>query len=218
MNTLFSRHWFASLALAAFVATIASPAAAMTFRKVDGPDCGERVCIAASGEIDTATAGEFKRFIKRERVSSGAVVFLDSEGGNVMQALALGDLIRKSGMSTRVQAYDAGAGQLTDGGECASACVYAFLGGVERSVARGGKLGVHQLYSTQGDLSSSDAQWLVGLIAVHIRKLGGEMDILMTALRTPAPGMHWLSSSELRRYRVVTSDTWTMASTEVSGL
>lgn len=204
------KKFFANLALALAALTIASPATAMTFEKVSNGVCGEQACIVAKGEIEIDTAKDFRRFYQRERPARGTVVLLNSEGGNVMQALALGEMIRKAGLSTRVHAVDAQTG---DGrGVYASACVYAFMGGVQRSVGEGSRLGVHQLHLRAGELSAADSQFLVSLIAEHILTLGGGMDILLTALNTPSHSMHWLSSSELRRFSVVTAENRELAS------
>lgn len=211
---------FASLVFALSTLIVASPAAAMTFEKVSNGACGERVCIVAMGEINASAAKNFRRFYHRERPAAGAVVMLNSEGGNVMQALALGELIRKAGLSTMVQAVDSGTGEARRGAVCASACVYAFMGGVERSVGEGAKLGVHQLYLREGELSTADSQLLVSLIAQHILSLGGEMNILLAALSTPSSSMHWLSSSELRDFSVVTARSRELAqvSSSLSGV
>jgi hypothetical protein len=122
------------LVLAASLA-FAAPAAAMTFERVtDAPGCESRACIVAMGEIEADTARQFARLLRQEKPAAGAVVILDSEGGDLLQGLALGGEIRKAGLSTRVQRYDRAARAFADGGVCASACAYAFLGGVTRSV------------------------------------------------------------------------------------
>ena len=63
-------------------------------------------------------------------------VVLNSPGGSVGDALAMGRLIRESKLATEVEA----------GKFCASSCPLVFVGGVER---RGDKaaIGVHQVFA-----------------------------------------------------------------------
>jgi hypothetical protein len=199
----------AALALAAALMVLASPAAAMTFTAVAASGgCGEQTCIQASGPIDKDSVAAFQAFVRAHRIEPGAVVALNSEGGVLLFGMALGDEIRKDGLSTTVQAAASTPGSpLPD--ECASACVFSFLGGVERSVGKGARLGVHQIYSNgqaRDALSVADAQWLTSLAAAHIDRMGGRLGILVLCLRTPPQDIHWFSVSELDRLDVVTTD------------
>lgn len=177
----------------------AGPAAAMTFQITGGGECDNRTCVSASGEIGDHAADEFAAFVKANNIRPGALLVLDSPGGSLTQGLALGGKIRRAGFSTTVQ---------VPGGVCASACVYAFLGGVERTVAQGAKLGVHQVYARGGSslaLQVSDTQLLLSLVATHIRRMGASMDVFTLALGTPPESMYWMSTSELSRFAVVTA-------------
>jgi hypothetical protein len=177
----------------------ATPAAAMTFKMTSGGECANRTCLSASGEIDDDTVDQFSAFVKANRIVAGALVVLDSPGGSLTQGLALGGQIRRAGFSTTVQ---------VPGGVCASACVYAFLGGVERTVAHGAKLGVHQIYSRNGSalaMQVSDTQLLLSLVAIHIRRMGASMDVFTLGLMTPPEDMYWMSTAELSRFAVVTA-------------
>ena len=53
-------------------------------------------------------------------------------GGRQAAAYALFDMFRKRGLATHVE------------GDCLSACTIAFLGGVDRSISPGGRLGFHR--------------------------------------------------------------------------
>lgn len=173
----------------------------MTFEMISG--CGGKTCILASGLIDKDSVGDFQAFAKKHQVAPGAVVALNSEGGVLLYGLALGDQIRKAGLSTTLQ--DSASGP----SECASACVFTFMGGVERSVGKGARVGVHQIYSdtkARDSLSVSDAQYLTSLVALHIDKMGGRLGILILALRTSPESIHWFSASELSTLSVTTAD------------
>ncbi len=60
-------------------------------------------------------------------------VRFDSRGGNLEAGIAIGEQIRARRVATRV----------TRGSVCASACVYAFLGGLVRMVDADGRIGIH---------------------------------------------------------------------------
>ncbi len=59
-------------------------------------------------------------------------IVLASTGGNIYEARGLANAIRQNGLNTKVI------------GECSSACTTVFIGGAERRLASGGKLGFHQ--------------------------------------------------------------------------
>lgn len=186
---------------------VGSAAKAMTFDRVTAaPGCAERLCIAAQGEIDADTVRDFRKAIRGHERTQGGAVYLHSEGGDLLQGLALGGELRKAGFATRVQRYDGATGTFAGDGVCASACAYAFLGGVARTLAPDARYGLHQLHAPYGALSASDTQALAALIAVHVQRMGGGMDLLICALRTPPHRMHWLSQRELVSFGVITTD------------
>lgn len=181
-------------------------ALAMTFERLDqGPLCRANACILATGEIEKGAAEEFTTFARTHRVPRGATVIFDSPGGVLLESLKLGRAIREAGLFTAVGRYEDGF--FTTGGECISACAYAFLGGVQRRVAGDGRVGVHQFAAaidSQG-LTASDAQALMGLIVIYLDRMIGKTTVLTIAAATPPANTRWLSTGELRRYAVVTN-------------
>ncbi len=175
-------------------------ASAMTFEMTSAGACSATPCIAATGEIEGATSGQFKAFIIANHVQPGATVALQSFGGDLAQGLMLGAQIRAAGLSTLVQ------GSGLEGGACASACAYAFLGGVKRTLTADSRVGVHQMRSLPGAplLGASKGQTLLSQVVVHIRAMGCAMDVFTIALATPAEKMHWFSTAELKRFSLVT--------------
>jgi hypothetical protein len=185
-------------------------AAAMTFEAIADPaECPASGCILANGDIDATSADQLERFLVEHKVAHGALLVLDSPGGALIQSLELGNVVRGAGLATTVRAYDAKTARFRAGGECASACVYAFLGGVERTAGEGARIGVHQPY-TAGDtwaLSAQDGFSLMTQVAVHVKHLCGSLELLIPAMRTPPQQMHWFTQSELTRYAVITRAT-----------
>jgi hypothetical protein len=173
-----------------------------------GRDDARRVCVAASGTIDRATLPELRK-LAHQRLPRGAVILLDSEGGNHVASLAIGDLIRRYGFDTAVAAYDEASGQWRPA-SCASACAYVFIGGVDRSVPEGSRVGVHQLrFVTQAqDGGASEAQTLVAQTGAYLTRMGAKIDVLLLASQTEPETMHWLSRDELVSLQLVNSPAW----------
>ncbi|RWE81636.1 MAG: hypothetical protein EOS49_29475 [Mesorhizobium sp.] len=129
------------------------------------PTCPE--WISAEGSIEAGTPALFKRTLK---VLGGRKlpVVVDSPGGNVEAALALGRLIRKNKLDIAVGKTgltgcqpDAKAckekdgkgaryfgNAYADGAICNSACPLMLAGGVRRVVGQWAHLGVHQITTT----------------------------------------------------------------------
>jgi hypothetical protein len=181
----------------------------MTFTTTKAPAaCQLRECVLATGEIERDSGKQLADFVRQNQVPAGATVVLQSDGGNLLGGLALGSAIRAAKLATDVEMFDARSGEFRAGGLCASACAYAFVGGIHRSVGNGCKLGVHQLAgppSEPWNLSVSDSQWLLSLVAAHLDRMGVDMGVMVLALRTSPQDMHWLSPVELARYSVTNS-------------
>jgi hypothetical protein len=188
----------------------ASAAQAMTFQRITGPsECIVRECVLASGPVDHQAIGGFQELVRSRHIAPGALLVLNSQGGVLLYALRLGEEVRKAGFSTTVGVYEPGAAELQPA-ECSSACAFVFLGGIERGVPAGSKVGVHQIYANlqaRDGLSVGDVQFLTSLCAMHIDNMGGNVGILVEALRTPPEAVHWFSGEELVRLSLVTPHT-----------
>jgi len=154
-----------------------------------------RAEIYASGDITQGTALKFVNFIKQHNIGM-ATVYFDSYGGSLIEGIALGEIIRKMG-------YDTSIGTIHNrlSGTCASACTYAFAGGVARYIYDDRqKLGLHQFYSNkglQGNISAT--QDTAALVAKHFSDMGVGEEAFIWASSTDSTKMKWLSKEEARR-------------------
>ena len=90
-------------------------------------------------------------------------------------------------------------------GDCASACAFAFMGGVERWVYEGSRLGVHQFYSLDETIASSQAvQATVGLTLIHALRMGVGADVIVAASATLPEDIYWFNRSELVVFGLLT--------------
>ncbi len=94
------------------------------------------------GYIDTGATARLEHVLDAEGVRS-AVVYFDSPGGHVVEAMALGRVLRERGYATSVGIRAPGSA-LPRAGRCYSACPIAYAGGVRRSLEPGSVIGTHR--------------------------------------------------------------------------
>jgi len=188
--------------------------------------CGDncRSWVSAAGAITADTPRDFEA-CARGRKLSGVTVVLDSDGGSVLGALALGRAVRRLGMTTTVGKTvvlsSAKSGkrraQLVPQANCESMCAFVLLAGVERHVPAQAQVMVHQIWlgdrrddPTAANYSAEDlmvVQRDIGRLARYTVEMGGGIGMLEIALKIPPwEPMRLLSREELRGMRVVTAD------------
>lgn len=171
------------------------------------------VVLHARGRI---AQGDAARLEEAARGAGATEVWLGSPGGSAAEGMRIGRAIRSLGLATRVDELAI----------CASACVNAFLGGVERYVARLGALGVHRPTFTGRPgwrerfealirkQSLDDAMRSVeGAIllyayeyAAFLHEMGIGPEIGAAAYQTPHAEMRLPTQKEMREWRVTTGD------------
>ncbi len=94
-----------------------------------------------SGVIDSDAPARFSAMVKSGQVPEGSNIYLNSPGGDLMAGLALGRLFRAAQMTTFIgrPVFMSSNNQAQVGAVlCASACAYAYLGGMWRWAPRSG--------------------------------------------------------------------------------
>ena len=207
---------FAALALM----LAAGPAAAqqasqpMRFILVDRDlDCADCRYIRATGDIESFTAAQFRQFVRAFDLRGQALtVMLHSPGGDVIAGLRLGREIRALGFNTQVglvQRQPRGGYRLQPG-DCASACTFAFLGGIKR-YAEDDVIGVHRFFP--GHLEPDNRvvlrpgdEAVAAMIKVYALDMGVDGAFIDRSLAVPPADMQYLSNAELRSLAVVNVD------------
>jgi hypothetical protein len=180
--------------------------------------------ISAAGAITADSARDFLLFAKGQNLS-GATVVLDSDGGSVIGALALGREIRKLSLNTTVgRVVDLPATTNAEPhvavlprADCESMCAFVLLAGVQRTVPAEARVMVHQIWlgdrredPTAASYTAEDlvlVQRDIGRLARYTAEMGASMDLLDLALRIPPwEPMHALTRDELRTTRLATDD------------
>lgn len=135
--------------------------------------------------------------LSREVAASGArIITFDSNGGNIVAAMAYGRAIRSLGLST----FQLRATQ------CASACALAFVGGTVRQ-ADPGSIGVHQSsFSPERNLDGHSAvaavQEITAQIMTYLIEMGVDPRLLQLSLSIAKDDMRYLTASEMQAYKV----------------
>jgi hypothetical protein len=199
---------FVSMTLLCGVSAIAQPSSLDTLRKSGfrltplSNGCDTNLCtFYVSGAITGQTVKEAKSFLDANKNKS-LIVDLDSLGGDVSAALELGRTIRKYGATTRLMS-----------GVCASACVMAFVGGVNRTaLSVSPKFGIHTPYTTDTNSTTyenSDTRFktISRLVTQYLQDMNIPSGLYEEMLRYPAESMHTMTREELLRYRVLGMDT-----------
>lgn len=187
----------------------------------NGGNCVGCEWILAEGEIAPETPAAFDEFIRRH--GSNTIVF-NSPGGSLVAGLELGQRIRRLKMHTEVgvsRKDEFGHHEIVPG-VCASACAYAFLGGVRRSIGNmfaankngieRSRIGVHRFFRPDA-LSNMDAkqfaardldaeQRITALLAVYMVTMGIDARLLGLAAEADANSMRWLTDQEIEDLRV----------------
>jgi hypothetical protein len=186
-----------------------------------GANC--RLFVSASGMITADTPRDFESFA-HERNLRGATVVLDSKGGSVLGAIALGREIRALNLATmvgRVRDRIAGDGQVSGAwvsprAECQSMCPFVLLGGLKRYIPPEARVLVHQIWpgdrrdnAAAATYSAQDlvlVQRDIGRLVQYTLDMGGGAELLEAALRiAPWEPLWMLSRDELRRTHLDTA-------------
>lgn len=153
--------------------------------------------LMATGMIAPGTAATFKEEVEK-RGSYVRTVVLNSTGGSVQDAIAMGRLIREKKFSTAVE----------NGNLCASSCPLVFAGGVERRAADKATLGVHQVFSPTDNPAANNmdqAQRISAECQKYLAEMGIDLRLWIHAMETPKEALYRLVPEELMSLKLATS-------------
>ncbi|MES2194948.1 MAG: hypothetical protein V4517_11055 [Pseudomonadota bacterium] len=166
----------------------------MTFELVGGGR------LMATGTITPGISEAFAAEVGK-RSDYIKTVVLNSPGGSVTDALAMGRLIRESKFATEVEA----------GKYCASSCPLVFAGGVERRAGDKAAIGVHQvaaLGSAQAGVPRNEmsvAQNISARCQRYLGDMGINLQVWVHAMETPNDRLFIFKPDELKSLYLVTS-------------
>jgi hypothetical protein len=150
-----------------------------------------------------------------DKISGG--VFLASPGGNVAEAMRIGQLIRMLQLST-----DAPSGPPTGSPEfgesvirpnnlvdqanyqCTSACFFIYVSGIYRNLSWAGRLGIHRPTQTEGYLKTANSDQVIRLnnsvrraVDKYLREMNVRIKYVDLIYSTPPTETRWITQDEL---------------------
>lgn len=143
--------------------------------------------------------GDAERIIGLIATSGVDSLILQSPGGSVRDALAIGRYLRQAGIATR----------MLPGEFCYSACPYLLAGGATREIDPAASVGVHQHYFGENTLlpafvAVEDIQFGQGEVMAYLEEMDIDLRLMRHALTTPPDQIYVLLQSELRDYGFLT--------------
>jgi len=166
----------------------------MTFELVGGGR------LMASGTITPGVSQSFAAEAERHSEYIRTVV-LNSPGGSVADALAMGRLIREKKFATEVEA----------GKSCVSSCPLVFAGGVDRRAAEQATIGVHQMTAMRSAANGpprdemSVAQNISARCQRYLGDMGVSLQVWVHAMETPHDRLFVFKTDELKSLNLVTA-------------
>ena len=166
-------------------------------------DGGRKIpALAVSGPMGIGDASVFRQALDKSGLGVGDTVVLSSPGGSLDEGLSIGEEIRRRGLNTVVGRFDPSGTYLPS--YCASACILAFAGGVNRIVLPGSMLGIHQFTGGSG-VSSEDVSWAQrrsGEITGYLNRMGISPALFERMSQTR--DVRWLPAPEASDLNLVT--------------
>jgi hypothetical protein len=176
----------------------------MTFELVSGGR------LMATGTITPGISQSFAAEVGK-RGDYVKTVVLNSPGGSVTDALAMGRLIRERKFATEVEA----------GKYCVSSCPLVFAGGVERRAGDGAAIGVHQVAALVSGAASGPprdemrvAQNISARCQRYLGEMGVSLQVWVHAMETPHDRLFVFKPDELKSLNMVTASAAPVAGPE----
>jgi hypothetical protein len=156
--------------------------------------------LMATGTITPGIAESFAAEVGRHGDYIKTVV-LNSPGGSVADAMAIGRLIREKKFATEVEATK----------YCASSCPLVFAGGIERRAGEKAVIGVHQVAALPSAANRapademSVAQRISARCQHYLDEMGVSLQVWVHAMETPHDRLFVFKPGELKSLNLVTT-------------
>lgn len=144
--------------------------------------------VMLDGDIELDDVGQF--WSKVAALSKATVAFR-SEGGSLLAGIRIGTLIRERDFVTLVP----------DGATCASACAVAWLGGVQRLIGSGSKVGFHAAYVLKGHRTAESGPGNA-VLGAYLSQLGLSEDAIVYVTQADPTSMSWVNLKQAAQHGI----------------
>ncbi len=160
--------------------------------------------LVISGTIGAATASWFRDRLDEAHLVAGDTVLMSSPGGDLNQAIIMGEVIRSRGLVTAVGVVDP-SGHIRPS-YCASACVLVYAGGKIRVGVEGSMLGVHRFAAlAPGRDPVAETQRIAGMVLSYMTRMGVSSSVVEAMSMTN--DVRWLGAREAAAMSLITVPT-----------
>jgi hypothetical protein len=165
---------FLALPTSASSATIEVPTAAEGY-----------VLVTVTGPLESS---DIENFRTKTSLVSKAIVSFVSDGGSLQAGIEIGTMIRLKSFVTAVP----------NGARCASACALAWLGGTNRFMGNGARIGFHSSSVDKSDQLSNTPVGDIGnaLMGAYLNRIGLPDRAIVYITQAAPEAMTWLSLDE----------------------
>lgn len=173
---------------------------------LDGRDRGPeaRWVLYLDGPIESGADRRLADFVEQQGIGR-ADVHLNSPGGSLLAAMAVGRVLRGRGFTTDVGRRTADPRRPSNG-VCYSACPLAYAGGARRSLREGSVLGVHRARNRVPvpDDAAFDRR-VDDDTTAYLREMGVDPALVAIMRGSPTGEIRLLGAAELRALGLVNS-------------
>jgi hypothetical protein len=166
-----------------------------------------RAALMVSGTIGPAAASWLRSKLDEAHLAAGDTILLSSPGGDLNQAIIMGEIIRSRGLVTAVGVAD-GSGHIGPS-YCASACVLVYAGGKTRLGIEGSVLGVHRFVTSGTSAPDRDpvaeTQKITAMILGYMARMGVSSALVQAMSETRE--IRWLGAREASAMNLITGPT-----------
>jgi hypothetical protein len=169
----------------------------------DDPDGSgrRRPGLVIGGTIGPATAIWFRDRLDEAHLVAGDTILMSSPGGDLNQAIIMGEVIRSRGLVTAVGVIDS-SGHIRPS-YCASACVLVYAGGKIRVGVEGSMLGVHRFVALTPERDPvAETQRIAGMVLNYMTRMGVSSSVVEAMSATN--DVRWLGAKEAAAMSLIT--------------
>ena len=134
-----------------------------------------------------------KDFVRKASSLDNALVTFHSNGGNLVSGITIGETIHQKKFKTLV----------TENSMCASACAAAWLGGSERFMQPGARIGFHAAYDRNTGRETGVGNALLG---AYLSRIGLSYNAIIYITKAAPSEMTWLNQSEAAQLGIAISE------------